>query len=152
MEITMKLNREALAEMQKNLKIYNSISFIDTMLKHYGLLPQESNILEEKLLNFSHLDIELEKGEYRDRVNLWLDFVTTLCVAFEVEPLVLTENGGIPNLRHVLKVIQGNNIDTCPECKGTGTILSTVDYDFHQCSHCHGLGFMLPEVDIRFDN
>ena len=146
----MKLNREKLEDIKKSMRVYKDIKFLEDLLKHYGLIEKDSTNFENKLLSFSHLDLEIG-GKYEQSVTVWMDFITTVCVMFGAEPLVLTENGGVPNLRHLLKVIQGLDICDCPKCKGKGQVINPVDYLFYPCEDCHSLGFMLPEVSLRFE-
>jgi hypothetical protein len=147
---TKKTNNCDLPKLREGIELYSSIKFLEDMLKHYDLLDKDSNKFQDKLLNFNHLDLDMPEGNYSDRVTAWLDFLATVCVTFEVEPLVLTEGAGVPNIRHLLKVIQGLEPEQCPHCKGKAKVVSQIDYQFYPCKPCFGLGFMLPEVEISY--
>lgn len=90
-------------KINENVAKYAKISFLKDLMVEYGLLKEESNKLRDKLLNFTHLDLELEEEtKYSKRVSVWLDFITTVYVMFDREPLLLTESDGVPSVRHII--------------------------------------------------
>ena len=84
-------------------KSFEKISFLNELLVNYGLLKEDSKALHRKQLEFTHLDLELDNGiEYFKRVALWLDFITTVYVMFDREPIILTETGAVPTVKHLV--------------------------------------------------
>lgn len=82
---------------------HSKLLFIEDLLKDYNLIKPDSKKVQTNLLSFTHFDLELDKElSYKKRVSLWLDFVTTVYVIFNREPILLTEAGGIPSLKHLI--------------------------------------------------
>ena len=82
---------------------HSKIIFIEDLLKEYKLIDKDSKKVQTKLLSFTHFDLELEDDvSYKNRVSLWMDFLTTVYAMFDREPVILTELGGVPSLRHLI--------------------------------------------------
>lgn len=124
--------QETKIELTEKIALDEKLAFIDELLKYYKLIKEDSMAFKIKQFNFTHMDLELSpEDSYSNRVSLWLDFVTTVYVMFEAEPILLTETEGVPSMRHLLKGLFGFN-----HCCSDG------------CGNCFGLGYIIPDVVV----
>jgi len=65
--------------LEQKALLAEKLEFINTLLKEYQLIGEDSKVFQNKLLSFTHLDLELDEGvSYYKRVSKWLDFLTTV--------------------------------------------------------------------------
>jgi hypothetical protein len=135
-------------DLQKKLELSTAIlenfNLIDRELKHYGLLSEDSLAFAQRAFQYNHLDLELPEGTtHEERVSLWFDFITTICVDYEVEPQFLTDSGAIHNVGLLIQTLQGSSLEDCDHCDGQGS-----DISGDTCPHCLGLSIK-NKVDLR---
>lgn len=131
--------------MKDKIAVAEKYSFINDALIKYGLLRDDSNKFEDRGLEFNHLDIDTPDYEddeeaYYERVSLWFDFITAIHYEYGLEPILLTENKSIPNVRFILKTLQGVNPVKCKACSGKGLISDGTISGYDLCDSCQGLG------------
>ncbi len=142
-----------LEQIKYNIRVQEHFYYIEEALKKYGLIDVESKAFEHKLLQFSYKDIELpDTATHKQRVSLWMNFLTTMCKWFGVEPVLITETGSVPNVYQLVITLQGADYELCEDCAGTGNTKRHHLDDSYVCPKCYGLGINTAEVIISEDD
>lgn len=128
-------------QLRQDMAIANKYRYIEEGLKKYGLLKPENHSFEKIHLNLTHMDIDMPEGStYSERVSTWFDFIATMHVDNDLEPMFMF-NEAIPNVRTLAIMLKGVNRCACSVCNGKGQVPTQgTMFNLVTCPECLGLG------------